>query len=75
MRRRLGGLLPLLQFLVDHTNFEQNPARFDFFLNRFELRRRYFSRAVRHVQEHAAQLNVFLGQRTGSAGGWVGMAR
>jgi hypothetical protein len=30
---------------------------------------------MRHVQEHAAQLNVFLGQRTGSAAGWVGIAR
>lgn len=31
--------------------------------------------SMRHTQEHAAQLNVFLGQRTGSAGGWVGIAR
>jgi hypothetical protein len=30
---------------------------------------------MRHVQEHAAQLNVFLGQRTGSAAGWVGVAK
>jgi len=30
---------------------------------------------MRHVQEHAAQLNMFLGQRTGSAAGWVGVAR
>jgi DinB superfamily len=30
---------------------------------------------MRHVQEHAAQLNMFLGQRTGSAGGWVGSAK
>lgn len=30
---------------------------------------------MRHVQEHAAQLNVFLGQRAGSAAGWVGVAR
>jgi hypothetical protein len=28
-----------------------------------------------HVQEHAAQLNLFLGQRTGAAPGWVAMAR
>ncbi len=26
---------------------------------------------MRHVQEHAAQLNMLLGQRTGSATGWV----
>ncbi|HXM59115.1 MAG TPA: DinB family protein [Candidatus Dormibacteraeota bacterium] len=31
--------------------------------------------SMRHVQEHAAQLNVFVGQRTGSAAGWVGVAR
>src|ERR1700757_4100304 len=61
-RRRLGTLLPLLQFLVDHTNFEQNPARFDFFLNRFELHRRYFSWAVRHVQEHALQFVQHVGE-------------
>jgi hypothetical protein len=30
---------------------------------------------MRHVQEHAAQLNMFLGQRTGSAARWVGGAR
>jgi hypothetical protein len=30
---------------------------------------------LRHVQEHAAQLNLFLGQKTGSAPGWVGKAR
>jgi hypothetical protein len=30
---------------------------------------------MRHVQEHAAQLNMFLGQRTGSAAGWVGIAK
>jgi hypothetical protein len=29
---------------------------------------------LRHVQEHAAQLNLFLGQQTGSAPGWVGKA-
>lgn len=27
---------------------------------------------MRHVQEHAAQLNVFLGQRTGTAARWTG---
>lgn len=26
---------------------------------------------MRHVQEHASQLNLFLGQKTGSAPGWV----
>lgn len=26
---------------------------------------------MRHVQEHAAQLNLILGQKTGSASGWV----
>ena len=26
---------------------------------------------LRHVQEHAAQLNLFLGQQTGAASGWV----
>jgi hypothetical protein len=30
---------------------------------------------MRHVQEHAAQLNLFLGQRIGSAPGWVGKAK
>lgn len=30
---------------------------------------------MRHVQEHAAQLSLFLGQRTGSAPGWVSKAR
>jgi hypothetical protein len=27
---------------------------------------------MRHVQEHAVQLNTFIGQKTGSAPGWVG---
>src|SRR5258708_2935977 len=54
-RHRLRSLLPLLQSLVDHAHFEQNPAPLDLFLDRFELRRRYFSRAVRHVQQHALQ--------------------
>jgi hypothetical protein len=30
---------------------------------------------LRHVQEHAAQLSLFLGQRVGSAPGWVAKAR
>ena len=30
---------------------------------------------LRHVQEHAAQLSLFLGQNVGSAPGWVGKAR
>lgn len=30
---------------------------------------------MRHVQEHAAQLNLFIGQKAGSAPGWVGKAR
>jgi hypothetical protein len=30
---------------------------------------------MRHVQEHAAQLNLFLGQKAGSAPGWVGKAK
>ena len=30
---------------------------------------------MRHVQEHAAQLNLFLGQQTGSGPGWVAKAR
>ena len=30
---------------------------------------------MRHVQEHAAQLNMFLGQRAGLAAGWVGRAK
>ncbi len=29
---------------------------------------------MRHVQEHAAQLNLFLGRRIGSAPGWVSKA-
>lgn len=30
---------------------------------------------MRHVQEHATQLSLFLGQKVGSAPGWVGKAR
>ena len=30
---------------------------------------------MRHVQEHAAQLNLFLGQKVGSAPGWVSKAK
>ncbi len=30
---------------------------------------------MRHVQEHAAQLSLFLGQRVGSAPGWVAKTR
>ena len=30
---------------------------------------------LRHVQEHAAQLNLFLGQQRGLAAGWVAKAR
>ncbi len=30
---------------------------------------------MRHVQEHAAQLSLFLGQKTGSGPGWVARAR
>jgi hypothetical protein len=30
---------------------------------------------MRHVQEHASQLNLFLGQSVGSAPGWVGKAK
>jgi hypothetical protein len=30
---------------------------------------------MRHVQEHAAQLHLFLGQEVGSAPGWVSRAR
>ena len=30
---------------------------------------------MRHTQEHAAQLSLFLGQRVGSAPGWVAKAR
>ena len=30
---------------------------------------------MRHVQEHAAQLSLFLGQRVGSAQGWVAKAQ
>lgn len=30
---------------------------------------------MRHVQEHAAQLSLFLGQHVGSAPGWVAMPR
>lgn len=31
--------------------------------------------SMRHVQEHASQLSLFLGQETGSAPRWVGKAR
>ena len=30
---------------------------------------------MRHVQEHAAQLSLFLGQKVGSAPGWVSKAK
>ena len=30
---------------------------------------------MRHVQEHAAQLNLFLGQKSGLAAGWVAKAK
>ncbi len=30
---------------------------------------------LRHVHEHAAQLSLFLGQRTGSAPGWIGRTK
>jgi hypothetical protein len=30
---------------------------------------------MRHVQEHASQLNLFLGQQTGSAPGWISRTR
>lgn len=30
---------------------------------------------MRHIQEHAAQLSLFLGQKVGSAPGWVAKAR
>jgi hypothetical protein len=30
---------------------------------------------MRHTQEHAAQLHMLLGQRTGSSADWVGVAR
>jgi len=30
---------------------------------------------MRHVQEHAAQLNLFLGQERGSAARWVARAK
>lgn len=30
---------------------------------------------MRHIQEHAAQLNLFLGQKVGSAPGWVAKAQ
>jgi hypothetical protein len=30
---------------------------------------------LRHVQEHAAQLSLFLGQQVGSAPGWIGKAQ
>src|SRR6266851_3450410 len=54
-RRGLRSLLPLLQPLVDHAHFEQNPAPLDFFLDCFELHRRYLFRAVRYVEQHALQ--------------------
>lgn len=31
--------------------------------------------SLRHVQEHAAQMHLFLGQRAGKIGGWVPKAR
>jgi hypothetical protein len=30
---------------------------------------------MRHVQEHAAQLNLLLGQKVAPASGWVAQAR
>src|SRR6266481_3690300 len=61
-RRRLCRLLPLLQFLADHPDFEQNSSRFDLLSNRFELLRGNFIRAVRHVQEHALQFIQRVGE-------------
>lgn len=34
-----------------------------------------FLYTMRHVQEHAAQLSLFLGQRVGTAPGWVTIAK
>lgn len=31
--------------------------------------------SMRHVQEHASQLNLFLGQQAGAGGRWVGRAK
>ena len=31
--------------------------------------------SMRHVQEHASQLNLFLGQQVGASGRWVGRAK
>src|SRR5216684_1798843 len=53
--RRPRGLLPLLQFLADHPDFEQNSSRFDLLTNDFELLRGNFLRTMRDVQEHAFQ--------------------
>src|SRR5882672_4802827 len=50
-RRRLCRLLPLLQFLADHSDFEQNSSRFDLLTDGFELLRRDFLRTMRDVQE------------------------
>ena len=61
-RRGLSGLLPLLQFLADHPNFEQNSARFDFLADGFELLRGNFIRAVRHVEEHALEIIEHAGE-------------
>src|SRR5258708_23042199 len=54
-RRRLRGLLLLLQFLGDPTNFDQNPPPLDLFLDRFELCRRYLFPSMRYVEHHALQ--------------------
>src|SRR5467141_391628 len=51
--RRLCRLLPLLQFLADHPDFEQNSSRFDLLTDGFKLLRGNFLRTMRDVQEDA----------------------
>src|SRR2546426_12752169 len=55
--RRSGprGVLPLLQFLADHPDFEQNSSRFNLLADGFELLRSNFLRTMRDVQEYAFQ--------------------
>src|ERR1700687_6059971 len=53
---RVPRLPAFLQFLADHTNLEENAARFDAQANAFQLRRSYLLRAVRDVEKNTLEL-------------------
>src|ERR1700730_18563148 len=53
--RHAPGLLALLQFLADPTNFEENAASFDAPANSFQLRGSYLLGAVRDIEKNALE--------------------